>query len=360
MKPPPGSKIAIGMSGGIDSSVAAALLKDQGFDVTGIMLRLWSDQGEQNRCCAPEAQGEARYVAGLLEIPFYIIDAQDPFYQNVVIPFVDGYTRGITPNPCLNCNRFIRWDFLTRRARTLGADFIATGHYARINEGPDGVPQLLKGIDTEKDQSYFLHVLSGDDLKRTYFPLGDMTKDQVRKLAEEFSVPSADRPESQDLCFVGQGNYREFIRKTSPSLVKPGPILDLKGNQIGEHDGLVGFTIGQRKGLRVPGPEPYYVLDKDVENNALIIGRKNDLGQKEFFVDQVNWIAGEEPTLPLEAMIKIRYKSKETLGLISPQDEESVKIQLNESLPDITPGQAAVFYEDNLCLGGGIIRANKR
>ena len=346
------------MSGGVDSSVAAALLKDQGFDVTGIMLRLWSEQGVENRCCASDAQGEARYVAGLLEIPFYIIDAQDPFYQEVVIPFVNGYAKCVTPNPCLDCNRSIRWRLLRSRAKTLGADFIATGHYARIKNGPDGDPQLLKGIDTEKDQSYVLHVLRGDDLKKTYFPLGELTKDQVRKLAKGYSLSVADRPDSQDLCFVGSGDYRDFLRKTNPSLVKPGPIQDLNGNQIGEHDGLAGFTIGQRKGLRISGPEPYYVVTKDVENNALIIGLKSDLGRRRFAASQVNWIAGKEPSGPMEVMIKTRYKSKETPGVIIPQAGNNVKIKLYESLPDITPGQAAVFYQGERCLGGGIIQAN--
>jgi tRNA-specific 2-thiouridylase len=354
--PPPGSKIALGMSGGVDSSVAAALLKDQGFDVTGLMLRLWSEQGVENRCCASDAQSEARYVAGLLEIPFYIIDAQDPFYQQVVIPFIDGYAKGVTPNPCLDCNRSIRWGLLRNRAKTLGADYIATGHYARINNGSDGAPQLLKGIDTEKDQSYVLHVLRDDDLKKTYFPLGELTKVQVRKLAKDYSLPVADRPDSQDLCFVGSGDYRDFLRKANPSLVKPGPIQDLHGNQIGEHDGLVDFTIGQRKGLRISGSEPYYVVKKDVENNALIIGLKSDLGQKEFLAGQVNWIAGKEPAGPLEAMIKTRYKSKEIPGEITPQVDNNVKIRLYESQPDVTPGQAAVFYQDDLCLGGGIIQ----
>ena len=358
MKPPPGSRIAVGMSGGVDSSVAAALIKDQGYDVTGIMLRLWSIQGAQNRCCPPNAQQEARYTAGLLDIPFYIIDAQDSFYQEVVIPFIDGYAKGITPNPCLNCNRSIRWEFLRKRAQNLGADFLATGHYARIKQGPDQTPQLLRGIDPEKDQSYVLHVLSSDDLRKTYFPLGELTKDQVRQLAKDFSLPVADRPDSQDLCFVGEGDYREFLRKTDPSLIKPGPILDLNGNRIGEHNGLVDFTIGQRKGLRISGSAPYYVVDKDPEKNALIIGLRTDLGRREFFADQVNWIAGDRFSEPREAMIKIRYKSKETPGVISPQEKNSVKIQLYESLPDITPGQAAVFYDGDLCLGGGIIRAN--
>jgi tRNA-specific 2-thiouridylase len=344
------------MSGGVDSSVAAALLKDQGFDVMGVMLHLWSDQGTQNRCCASDAQQEARYVAGLLEIPFYMIDAQDPFYQEVVVPFIDGYAKGITPNPCLNCNRFIRWDYLTKKANSLGADFIATGHYARILEGPNGDPQLLKGKDPLKDQSYVLHVLTKENLRSTHFPLGELTKDQVRQLALDLSLPVAERPDSQDLCFVGQGDYRAFLRKANPSLIKPGPILDNKGRQVGEHNGLIDYTIGQRKGLRISGAEPYYVLKKDLKNNSLIIGFQDDLGRTDFFTDQVNWIASEEPPEPIEAMIKIRYKSMEIPGLVTPQANNSVKIQLRKSLPDITPGQAAVFYQGDLCLGGGIIR----
>ena len=359
MKPPTGSRIVVGMSGGVDSSVAAALLKDQGYDVTGIMLRLWSDQGTQNRCCAPDAQDQARFIAGLLDIPFYVVDAQEAFYQRVVLPFIDGYAQGITPNPCLNCNKSIRWNFLLNRAESMGANFLATGHYARIQVGSDGELLLLKGTDDKKDQSYVLHVLTQETLKKTYFPLGELTKTQVRELAKEYSLPVADRPDSQDLCFVGQGDYRDFLRKNNSALTKPGPILDFSGKQIGEHDGLVDYTIGQRKGLGLSGPEPFYVLKKDLQNNSLIVGLKEDLGQEIFFADQINWISVKKPQQPLNANIKIRYKSNEIPGVITPQDDNSVKINLSSSLPDITPGQAAVFYQEDLCLGGGIIQTEK-
>ena len=350
--------MVVGMSGGVDSSLAAALLKDQGYDVIGMMLRLWSDTGTHNRCCAPDAQQEARYIAGLLDIPFYVIDAQDQFYQAVVLPFIDGYTQGITPNPCLNCNRFVRWDFLLERAKVLGADYLATGHYARIHNTSTGTYQLLKSRDAEKDQTYFLHVLTQNQLSQTIFPLADLTKKQVRKLAEEYALPVADRPDSQDLCFVGQGDYRDFLRKSNPSSLKPGPIIDLDGKSLGEHPGLADFTIGQRKRLGISSPEPLYVIRKDLKNNTLIVGSREYLGQDEFNVDNVNWISGEEPANPISANVKIRYKSGEVPSTITVTNSVSVHIQLDSPLPDITPGQAAVFYQNDVCLGGGIIRSD--
>jgi len=346
----------VGMSGGVDSSVAAALLKDQGYDVIGVMLRLWSDSETDNRCCAPDAQLEARRIAAHLDIPFYVIDAQEAFYQAVVQPFINGYAGGTTPNPCLNCNRQIRWHFLRSRATALGAEYIATGHYARIEVTKNGSYQLLKNPDPVKDQSYFLHVLTQNDLSRTVFPLAEFAKPEVRQLAREYGLAVAERPDSQDLCFVGQENYRDFLRKVDPNLLKPGPILDMNGSVLGEHLGLAGYTIGQRKGVGIAGPEPYYVINKDLEANALIIGFKNELGRTDFHTKDINWISGEAPSDPLNADIRIRYKSKAVPGVIRPVDDTLARIELNESLPDITPGQAAVFYQDLVCLGGGIIQ----
>lgn len=356
MNPSAGSRIVVGMSGGVDSSVAAALLKDQGYDVIGVMLRLWSDSETENRCCAPDAQVEARRIAAQLDIPFYIIDAQDAFYQAVVQPFIDGYAGGITPNPCLNCNRQIRWKFLLSRAKALGADYIATGHYARIQQSEDGSYKLLKNPDPDKDQSYFLHVLTQEDLGRTIFPLAEFSKPEVRQLARDYGLAVAERPDSQDLCFVGQENYRDFLRKIDSSLIKPGPTLSPDGSVLGEHQGLADYTIGQRKGLGIAGSEPYYVIEKDLVNNALIIGFKNDLGRISFYTEEINWINGVSPSVPLEADIRIRYKSRAVPGKITPHDNNQAQIDLTESLPDITPGQAAVFYKGQICLGGGIIR----
>jgi tRNA-specific 2-thiouridylase len=356
MNPAAGSRIVVGMSGGVDSSVAAALLKDQGYDVIGVMLHLWSDSDTENRCCAPDAQLEARRIAAHLDIPFYVIDAQDAFYQAVVQPFIDGYAGGITPNPCLNCNRQIRWKFLRSKAKALGAEYISTGHYAKISISESGNYQLLKNPDPVKDQSYFLHVLTQDDLSRTVFPLAEYEKTEVRQIARDFGLAVADRPDSQDLCFVGHANYRDFLRKIDPSLLIPGPIQDLHGSLLGEHQGLANFTIGQRKGLGIAGPEPYYVLKKDLANNALIIGFKNKLGRMSFYADSINWISGKSPSKPLTADIRIRYKSKSVSGLITPLENNLARINLRDSLPNITPGQAAVFYHDLVCLGGGIIR----
>lgn len=348
-------RIVVGLSGGVDSSVAAALLKKAGWQVIGVMLRLWSDAEGDNRCCAPEAVIEARNIAGLLEIPFYVVDAKDAFYQAVVEPFIDGYARGITPNPCLRCNRSIRWSFLRSRAKALGAEKIATGHYARTRQLPDGTVQLLKNPDPDKDQSYFLHTLTQDDLQNTVFPLAELSKTEVRQLAQDLSLPVADRPDSQDLCFVSQGSYRDFLRRKSPGTIQEGPILDQDGKTLGQHTGLADYTIGQRKGLRIAGPEPYYVIEKDLGRNALVVGFKSSLGRQEFFTHSVNWISGIPSTAPFSAEIRIRYKSRSVPGTVEPLGEDRARIILEKPLPDITPGQAGVFYQDLVCLGGGTI-----
>lgn len=351
-----GSRVVVGMSGGVDSSVAAAMLKDQGYDVIGVMLHLWSDSGVENRCCAPDAQLEARHIAGELDIPFYVMDAQDSFYQNIVEPFIHGYAQGFTPNPCLNCNRFIRWNFLLDRAKILGAAYIATGHYARISQDPNGLYQLHMNPDPDKDQSYFLHVLTQNDLSQTIFPLEDLTKPEVRKLASSYNLSVASRPDSQDLCFVGQSGYRDFLRKIDPTLLKPGPILDQQGNKVGDHSGLADYTIGQRKKLGVSGLEPFYVLQKDPGTNVITIGPKGSLGRNKFMVENINWISGESPPGPIPVDIKIRYKSQPVPGFVKSYQTGKAEILLEKSLPDITPGQSAVFYQGDICLGGGIIQ----
>ena len=272
--------VVVAMSGGVDSSVAAALLVKQGYPVTGMMLRLWSEPGSkvENRCCAPEAMVLARRVAEKLSIPFYVIPAQDVFYTTVIANFITELSQGLTPNPCLVCNRLIRWGLLWEQAAAIGANYLATGHYARLHRDESGVIQLLRGVDARKDQSYVLHVLNQQQLEHTMLPLGEFTKPQVRQLARDFALPVAERPDSQDLCFLGEEDYRSFLLRRAPFAPQPGPILDRNGQVLGEHPGLAFFTIGQRKGLGLSSPHPLYVLEKDLKKNALIVGPGSELG----------------------------------------------------------------------------------
>jgi len=358
------STVVVAMSGGVDSSVAAALLKEQGYNVIGMMLRLWSEPGSEaeNRCCTIDAMNLARRMAAQLEIPFYAIDAKDVFRETVVQHFIDGYTKGITPNPCLVCNRKIRWEFLLKLALALGADYMATGHYARLQSAvnrqlsanPSPI-QLLKAIDDHKDQSYVLHILKQDQLKHALFPLGDYTKPQVRELARKFDLPVAERSDSQDLCFLGNGTYAEFLDRNVSEVIQPGPMLDSDGKKLGQHHGLAYYTIGQRRRLGIAGPQPLYVIRKDTQNNALIIGPKETLGSSQLIAKDANWISGAAPEGPFRAQIKIRYKAQLAWGLVTPQDEAKFHIEFDQSLRDITPGQAAVIYDGDVCLGGGII-----
>jgi tRNA-uridine 2-sulfurtransferase len=351
------TRVVVAMSGGVDSSVAAALLVDQGYDVIGMMMRLWSEPGEaaHNRCCTPDAMAMARRVAMRLGIPFYAVDAQDFFYDKVVTSFLEGYEKGDTPNPCLVCNRYVRWEYLLNRALALDAAAMATGHYARVRQDSEGRFQLLKAVDKAKDQSYVLHVLGQSQLSHALFPLGGYTKSQVRQLARDFNLPVAERSESQDLCFLGSSDYREFLERRSPTTRNPGPILNRQGEKLGEHQGLAFYTIGQRKGLGIASGEPIYVLDKDSEENALIVGRKAELGKRELLAGNVNWVSGQPPAEPFRAQVRIRYKAQEAPASVTPAGGAEVQVRFDELLRDITPGQAAVFYDGEVCSGGGII-----
>lgn len=379
------ARIVIAMSGGVDSSVAAALLKEQGHEVIGIMLRLWSEPGViesedngvervvQNKCCSLEAVDDARRVARMLDIPFYLVNIEKEFKEKIVDSFYADYTAGLTPNPCLTCNRHIRFTVLLGRALALDADYLATGHYVRVDDHPiTGKRRLRRAVDPDKDQSYVLHVLNQHQLAHACFPLGGYTKPQVRAMAAERGMNVAMKAESQEICFVAQNDYRGFIDRyaqaktaeamqtTGPliSIPKLGPIYDLQGNVLGRHRGLAYYTIGQRKGLGITSREPLHVIKIDAMNNALVVGHASALDRQEFFVGDMHYISGETPTAPFDAHVRVRYKALEQPALLTPLEGGRGHVKFLHPQRAITPGQAAVFYggedgDEVLC--GGII-----
>jgi tRNA-specific 2-thiouridylase len=350
------TKVVVAMSGGVDSSVAAALLKEQGYEVIGVMLRLWSEPGKEdtNRCCTPDSMAQARRVAAKLDIPFYVVDAKEVFHNTVVQYFLEGYARGETPNPCLVCNRQIRWTFLLDHALALGADYMATGHYARVRRGEEGY-QLLRAVDRSKDQSYVLHVLSQEKLSKALFPVGDYPKPEIRQIAEKYGLPTASRKDSQDLCFLAGEDYRSFLQRNAAEMLRPGEIVTQKGVAIGQHDGLANYTIGQRKGLGIASPVPLYVLGKNPSTNTLVVGTQRELGSGELTARDVNWVSGQTPGEPFRAEVKIRYTAREAEALVTPLSEGRAAVKFDAPQRDITAGQAAVFYHGDLLIGGGII-----
>ena len=362
-------RVVVAMSGGVDSSVAAALLKSQGYDVVGLMLRLWGEPDQPgsvyNRCCSPDSVAQARRVAEILEIPFYVLDAQAPFKARVVDFFVESYAAGVTPNPCLECNRHIRWDFLLKRALSLEAQYLATGHYARVRRTdtinsstqlPVTTYQLLKGVDDRKDQSYVLSVMGQAQLAHALFPVGGYSKPQIRQLARDFGLPVADRAESQDLCFLADNDYRRFLREHAAAAMQSGPIVRSDGTVLGQHSGLPNYTVGQRKGIGVAGPEPLYVLGTRPEANALVVGTAGELGSDRLMAGRVNWVAGRAPDEARRMEVKIRYKAAPAWATVTPLPGERAEVVFERTMRDITPGQAAVFYDGDACLGGGIIQ----
>jgi tRNA-specific 2-thiouridylase len=365
--------VVVGMSGGVDSSVAAALLKEQGYDVVGIMLRLWSeppvygeDGGElstENKCCSLESVSDARRVANQLDIPFYIVNVEEPFRETIVDYFYDEYAAGRTPNPCLRCNRQIRFTLLLERALALGADYLATGHYVRVdNDTFTGLRRLRRAVDGSKDQSYVLHVLSQWQLQHALFPLGEYTKSEVRAMAAERGLPVASKAESQEICFVAANDYRGFMRRyaaeTGRATPAAGTIVDESGARLGTHEGLAYYTIGQRKGLGVSAHEPLHVLKLDAARNAVVVGPAAALDRHEFTVRETTWPSGAAPTEPVEVMVKVRYKATPAPGRVTPLPDGRASITLHDPLRAITPGQAAVFYageDSDEVLGGGLI-----
>jgi tRNA-specific 2-thiouridylase len=348
-------KIICAMSGGVDSAVAATLLKEEGYDVVGVMMTLWSDPCTENLCCTSESMDLAKSAADILSIPFHVIDVKDIFYDKVVKYFIESYKNGETPNPCIACNRHVRWNSLFKFADQIGAEFVGSGHYARIRKTKSGSFQLLRGVDEGKDQSYVLYRLTQEQLSRTVFPIGRYLKSEVRTIAKKYDLPMAERSDSQDLCFVGKEGYRDFLMRYSAGAAKSGHIKSTQGEILGEHQGLAFYTIGQRKGLGISASKPVYVLSKSVEDNTIIVGTKDELGRDELTAKDVNWVSGSIPEKPFKAEAKIRYKTSDVPGIVSLLDKSRLHIKFDKSLPDITPGQSVVIYQDEVCIGGGII-----
>jgi tRNA-uridine 2-sulfurtransferase len=339
-------KVIVGMSGGVDSSVAAALLKQAGFDVIGIFMKFWKEgQAGDNRCCSVESEKLARVVAEKIGIPFYVLNAEKDFKKAVVDYFIKEYKTGNTPNPCVVCNKEIKFGFLINKALSLGADFVATGHYARIKNG-----RLLKGKDKNKDQSYFLWQLDQKQLSHVLFPVGGYTKPEVRKLAKKFKLPTAETPESQEVCFI-QDTTNNFLKKYLKT--KPGNIVDMAGNILGKHNGLWFYTIGQRRGLEIP-QGPYYAINKDFKKNILVVSKdQKDLSKKELRARDVSFTLPQK--LPINAEVKIRYKSDFAKAKIVEDGKNKVKVVFTKPQRAITSGQSAVFYRGEELLGGGVI-----
>jgi tRNA-specific 2-thiouridylase len=347
------------MSGGVDSSATAALLQEQGYDVIGITLKLWPQDcvnRAEDKCCGPQAVTDARSVCDRLGIPYYLIDEAAEFQKHVIQYFADEYKAGRTPNPCVMCNRNLKFGRLIDRADQLGADFIATGHFARIEKNADGSRYLLKrGRDLRKDQSYFLFSLRQDQLARALFPLGEKTKSDTRAVARHCNLKTADKEESMEICFVPDNNYGGFLQQANLVQKHRGEIVDLAGKILGHHDGIEFYTIGQRRGLGITTPEPVYVIELDAENNRVVVGDDSALDRDEFTATNCNWIPCDKLSEPIEVTAKIRYNHAGTPATLTPSGNGTVNVKLHLPQRAITPGQAAVFYQDDIVMGGGWI-----
>ncbi|OGO04431.1 MAG: tRNA 2-thiouridine(34) synthase MnmA [Chloroflexi bacterium RBG_13_54_9] len=349
-------RVVVAMSGGVDSSVAAALLKEAGYEVIGITMRLWSEERPDlpthyRHCCSVEAIDDARRVCQILGIPFYVMNFERRFQSEVVDYFCHEYRVGRTPNPCLVCNQRIKFDFLLQEALALEADYLATGHYARIDQ-VDGKYRLLKARDTAKDQSYALFTLGQEELQHLLFPLGDYRKAEVRCLAAKWGLPVADKADSQEICFIPDNDYHRFLRERLPS--EPGEIFDSQGRRLGTHQGIAFYTVGQRHGLGLASGQRLYVTDIDAKRNSLVVGPENELCSDSLWAYAVSYISGEASDGPTTISAKIRYRSPEAPATLLPQDRGAL-VSFDQPQRAITPGQAVVFYRGESVLGGGII-----
>ena len=351
------SSVLVAMSGGVDSSLAAKMLKDEGFAVSGMILRLWGDEeNNAQKAKMEEAITDAKKMAAFIDIPLEVRDFRKEFKEIVVDYFVSAYERATTPNPCPVCNNQIKFGLMMKEMEKAGADYLATGHYARIKKV--GSEYLLqKGVDARKDQSYFLYQLGQQQLSRLLFPLGGLLKTQVREKANVFDLPVKNRPESQDLCFVGDNDYRRFIADHSDMEFEKGPIVDQAGKRLGFHAGLPCYTIGQRKGLGVAAGEPLYVIGMEPDTNTLMVGNQTQRLKNELTASEVNYINGTALTEPTSVTLKIRLAAKGVAAILTPLADNRVHLKSESALNDVAPGQSAVFYHDETLIGGGIIES---
>lgn len=343
------------MSGGVDSSVCAALLKEQGWDVIGVTMQIWQDSKEENgTCCSLTAVDDARKVANILDIPYYVLNFKKSFDKKVIQYFVEEYLKGRTPNPCIACNRYIKFEELLNKAIAMDIPYIATGHYA-IVEKKRGRYLLKKSKSKTKDQTYVLYNLTQEQLSHTVFPLGKYDKSKVRELAKKYNLPVATKKDSQEICFVEDNNYVRFIEENTDSDLIPGDFLNTKGEVIGKHKGIYHYTIGQRKGLGISSNRALYVVDIDIENNTVTVGQESNLQQKELIAYDLNWILIDKLTKRMRVKVKIRYGAKESSATIYPLEQDKVRVVFSKPQRAITPGQAVVFYKGDYVVGGGTI-----
>lgn len=355
------AKVVVAMSGGVDSSVAAFLLEEQGFEVIGITMQIWPLNVKANEtekfggCCSLSAIEDARSVACKLDIPHYVLNFRKTFTEQVIANFCQEYQEGRTPNPCIRCNQYIKFDALVKKAHQLQASYVATGHYARIEQDKKNRFLLKKGKDKEKDQSYFLYVMNQEMLSKTLMPLGSYTKSRVREIAGELGLKVADKEESQEICFISDNNYHNYLKQHFPKAVKPGPILDCSGKVLGEHPGIIFYTVGQRKGLGVALGKPLYVIKIDKGKNAIVVGEEKESYSQVLEANNLNFIPFDELSAPIKVRAKVRYRSEEVAAEVVPNLPNKVEVKFARPQRAITPGQAVVFYQDSLVVGGGTI-----
>jgi tRNA-specific 2-thiouridylase len=370
------------MSGGVDSSLTAALLQEAGHDITGVTMHLWEGDDErlmESQCCSLEMTSGARRVCGQLGIPYYVWNYQREFRRHVIDYFINEYTAGATPNPCLACNRDLKFRYLLERAQLLGFDYLATGHYVQTEwraGGQDWQPvmpttldaqlaaadvefRMRRSVELRKDQSYVLHMLQQDELSRLIFPLGGFTKAQVREMAAARKLATAHKPESMDICFIPDNDYHRFMREEQPSALKPGPIVDRRGNVLGQHNGLPLYTVGQRKGLGLTSREPLYVLEVDGSRNMVIVGTKDELERSDLIAESFSFVAGPWPAAPFHCEAQIRAHAEAAPAIAEPLEPGRLLIRFDQPQRAVTPGQAVVLYHGDTVLGGGRITINQ-